>query len=128
MLADDFVEVPFFDGTLEFRLVGATGGNYFVRHPFRLLTRIDRHHRDLCFFTQVDCSKGPPNPIERAVAEAIHTLESAIRLEPWAWHPWQRLQWEHAADGSPRYYMRPLGPVAANPRTSLLLPILGLQV
>src|SRR6476660_1065374 len=110
MLADDFVEVPFFDGTLRVptgwaRLAAATSSDILLLYD----TQIDRHHRDCWFFNHVDCSARSAESVERAVAEAIHALESAIRREPWAWHPWQRLRWEYAANGTPRYYLRPFG-------------------
>jgi glycosyltransferase involved in cell wall biosynthesis/lauroyl/myristoyl acyltransferase len=110
MLADDFVEVPFFDGTLRVptgwaRLAAATSSDILLLYD----TQIDPHHRDAWFFNHVDCSTRTAESVERAVAEAIHALELAIRRQPWAWHPWQRLRWEYAADGSPRYYLRPFG-------------------
>ncbi|HEX3600794.1 MAG TPA: hypothetical protein VHU84_11670, partial [Lacipirellulaceae bacterium] len=110
MLADDFVEVPFFDGTLRVptgwaRLAATTSSDILLLYD----TKIDRHNRDTWFFNYVHCSSRSADSAERAVAEAIHALELAIRREPWAWHPWQRLQWEGGADGSPRYYLRQFG-------------------
>jgi glycosyltransferase involved in cell wall biosynthesis/lauroyl/myristoyl acyltransferase len=110
MLADEFVEVPFFDGTLRVpfgwaRLAAATKSDILLLYD----TRIDAHHRAGWFYNHVACRDSSATAIERAVAEAVAVLEMAIRREPWAWHPWQRLQWEQGADGSPRYQLRQFG-------------------
>lgn len=108
MLADDFMEVPFFDGTLRVpigwaRLAAATSSDVLLLYD----TQIDRHHREGWFFDHVSCSETSPEVVKRAVTEVIRTLESAIRREPWGWHPWQRLRWEQGADGLPRYFLQP---------------------
>jgi glycosyltransferase involved in cell wall biosynthesis/lauroyl/myristoyl acyltransferase len=110
MSADDFMEVPFFDGTLRVpigwaRLAAATSSDVLMLYD----TQIDRHHREGWFFNHVGCSETSAEVVRRAVTEVIRTLESAIRREPWGWHPWQRLRWEQGADGSPRYFLQPFG-------------------
>jgi lauroyl/myristoyl acyltransferase len=115
MSADDFIRVPFFDGTLQVP-VGWARLAAITHSEIRLVcdTAIDRHRRDLWFFDHVQCAGYDNAAVERAVAEAIHTLELMIRREPWAWHPWQRLRWERDADGSPRYYLRQFGTGSKN--------------
>jgi glycosyltransferase involved in cell wall biosynthesis/lauroyl/myristoyl acyltransferase len=120
MLADDFMEVPFFDGTLRVpigwaRLAAATSSDVLLLYD----TQVDRHHRDGWFFDHVRCSDTSAEVIKRAVSEVISTLESAIRREPWGWHPWQRLRWEQGADGSPRYFLQPFGDGVRNTTTPM---------
>jgi lauroyl/myristoyl acyltransferase len=109
-LAEDFVEVPFFDGTLGVpsgwaRLAAATNSEVLILYD----TQFDRHHRDGWFFKHIACAGDYTEEVHRTVAEAVRVLELAIRREPWSWHPWQRLRWECNADGSPRYFLRQFG-------------------
>jgi lauroyl/myristoyl acyltransferase len=110
MFAEDFVEVPFFDGTIRVpngwaRLAASTRSEIVFLYD----TQTDAHHREAWFYNQGAAQDTSAAAAYRAVADAIRVLEIAIRCEPWSWHPWQRLRWESAPDGSPRYYLRQFG-------------------
>jgi glycosyltransferase involved in cell wall biosynthesis/lauroyl/myristoyl acyltransferase len=110
MFADDYIEVPFFDGRLRVpigwaRLAAATRSDILLLYD----TQIDAHHRQGWFYSFAASADNSAAGIQSDVAEAIRVLETAIRKEPWAWHPWQRLRWVRGEDGSVRYHLRQFG-------------------
>jgi lauroyl/myristoyl acyltransferase len=104
MLSQDFVEVPFLDGTLRVasgwaRLAAITGSDVLVLCD----TEVDRHERHVWMCDHVQCREDADVAARMAVAEAIRTLDDMIRRQPWAWHPWGRLRRAIADNGKPRY-------------------------
>jgi glycosyltransferase involved in cell wall biosynthesis len=110
MVADDFVEVPFFDGTLRVptgwaKLAAATKSDIVL-----LCDRdFDGKTRDGWYFDHIRCGSSTDEAVYSAVAESIRVLEQMIREEPWGWHPWQRLRVEVGADGVRRYHLKQFG-------------------
>ncbi|HEX6963130.1 MAG TPA: glycosyltransferase [Lacipirellula sp.] len=109
-VADDFVEVPFFDGVFRAphgwaKLAAAT------RSEILLLAdkQGEGGARDGWFFNDVQCTQTSDEAAYAAAAESIRVLEQMIRDEPWGWHPWQRLRVEVGADGVRRYSLKQYG-------------------
>jgi glycosyltransferase involved in cell wall biosynthesis len=110
MVADDFVDVPFFDGTLRVpsgwaKLAAATGSDILLLCDKRL----DRRTRDGWLFNHVRCTETTTAAAYATIAESVRILEQMIREEPWGWHPWQRLRVEIASDGVRRYHLKQFG-------------------
>jgi glycosyltransferase involved in cell wall biosynthesis/lauroyl/myristoyl acyltransferase len=127
MFADDFVEVPFFDGTIRVpngwaRLAAATRSEILFLYD----TQTDAHHREAWFYSQESSADTSSEAVRLAIADAIQVLEIAIRREPWSWHPWQRLRWERGPDGAPRYFLRQFGAAAQDP-TNRDLPAANIE-
>jgi glycosyltransferase involved in cell wall biosynthesis/lauroyl/myristoyl acyltransferase len=109
-VADDFIDVPFFDGTLRVpngwaKLAAATKSDILLLADKQL----DEQTRDGWFFNHVRCTQTGDEAAYAAVAESIRILEQMIRDEPWGWHPWQRLRGEVDADGVRRYSLKQYG-------------------
>jgi lauroyl/myristoyl acyltransferase len=121
--AKDFVDVPFLGGKLRLpcgwaRLAAATGSNVLIFAD----TQIDRRRRKVWLFDHVCVRGDSTEEIYRAVSQAARVLEELVRREPWSWHPWQRLAFRTADDGSLRMSITGLGaakqmaaPVAPDP-------------
>lgn len=110
MSADDFVDVPFLDGTLRVpigwaRLAAATSSDVVLLFDIQ----VDQRNRESWMASHMQCVDKSMESAKNIVAEAVRTLEMAIRKEPWAWHPWQRLRWEIADNGKPRYFLHQFG-------------------
>jgi lauroyl/myristoyl acyltransferase len=109
--AKDFVDVPFLGGKLRLpcgwaRLAAATGSNVLIFAD----TEIDRGRRKAWLFDHVSVRGDSAEEIYRAVSQAARVLEGLVRREPWSWHPWQRLSYTTADDGSLRMSITGLGP------------------
>jgi hypothetical protein len=109
-LGKDFVDVPFLGGKMRLpcgwaRLAAATGARVLILAD----TQIDHRRRRAWIFDHVQLDDNSPTAIYNAVAESARVLERFVRREPWAWHPWQRLQFETAEDGSRVLVIRELG-------------------
>jgi hypothetical protein len=109
-LGKDFLDVPFLNGKLRLpcgwaRLAAATGARVLVLVD----TQIDHRRRRAWIFDHVQIDDNSTTAIYHAVAESARILERFVRREPWAWHPWQRLQFEIAEDGSRVLVIRELG-------------------
>ena len=109
MLAHEFIEVPFLDGTLQVpngwaRLAAMTRTRVVVLCD----SEIDRHRRRAWVFDTVGTVGQSEQAVRSALAESIRVLDSMIRQAPWAWHPWQRLR-RSDTGASPRYYLTPFG-------------------
>jgi glycosyltransferase involved in cell wall biosynthesis/lauroyl/myristoyl acyltransferase len=110
MVADDFVEVPFFDGTFRVptgwaKLAAATKSDIVL-----LCDRdFDGKTRDGRYYDHVRCDSTSDEAVYAAVAESVRVLEQMIREEPWGWHPWQRLRVEVGVDGQRRYHLKQFG-------------------
>ncbi len=110
MSADDFVDVPFLDGSLRVpigwaRLAAATLSDVVLLFD----VQVDQRNRESWMFSHMQCADRSMETAKNIVAEAIRVLELAIRKEPWAWHPWQRLRWEVGDNGKPRYFLHQFG-------------------
>ena len=108
--AGEFVDVPFFDGTLRApsgwaKLAAATKSDILLLYD----KEIDRQTRDGWFFNHIKCTATTHEAAYLAVAESVRLLEQMIREEPWGWHPWQRLRVEIGADGVRRYHLKQFG-------------------
>lgn len=108
--AGDFVDVPFFDGTLRVpagwaKLAAGTKSDILLICD----REIDRHTREGLFYDHVRCTEPTDEAAYAAVAEAVRILEQMIREQPWGWHPWQRLRVEVGADGVRRYSLKQYG-------------------
>jgi glycosyltransferase involved in cell wall biosynthesis/lauroyl/myristoyl acyltransferase len=108
--AGDFVDVPFFDGTLRVpagwaKLAAGTKSDVLLICD----KEIDQHTRDGLFFDHVRCTETTAEAAYAAVAKSIRVLERMIREEPWGWHPWQRLRVEIGDDGVRRYSLKQYG-------------------
>jgi glycosyltransferase involved in cell wall biosynthesis len=109
-VADDFIDVPFFDGTLRVpngwaKLAAATKSDILLIADKQL----DERSRDGWLFDHVRSTQTTDAAAYAAVAESIRILEQMIRDEPWGWHPWQRLRVEVGADGVRRYSLKQYG-------------------
>ena len=108
--AKDFLDVPFFNGKLRLpcgwaRLAAATRSHVL----FLADCQIDYQKRKVCLFDCTPAVDDSSDGIRRAVSQAARVLEELIRSEPWSWHPWQRLQFETAEDGTPLLVITELG-------------------
>ncbi|MBA3481075.1 MAG: glycosyltransferase [Pirellulales bacterium] len=108
--AGDFVDVPFFDGTLRVpagwaKLAAGTKSDILLICD----KEIDPHTRDGLFFDHVRCTDASSDAAYAAAADSIRVLERMIREEPWGWHPWQRLRVDVGADGVRRYSLKQYG-------------------
>jgi glycosyltransferase involved in cell wall biosynthesis/lauroyl/myristoyl acyltransferase len=126
--AKDFMDVPFFDGKLRLpcgwaRLAAATRSHVL----FLADSQIDCRRRKVRLFECAPAVDESPNGIRRAVSQAAQVLQELIREEPWSWHPWQRLQFETADDGTPLWVIAELGrenrPKQERIRDSRLAPV-----
>ena len=115
--ARDFVDVPFLGGKLRMpcgwaRVAAATGANVLIL----LDTKVDHRRRRIWIFDHVQVTDKSTEAIYRAVAESARILETFVRREPWAWHPWQRLRCDLADDGSRVLVIKELGTGAGDDR------------
>jgi glycosyltransferase involved in cell wall biosynthesis len=107
--ATEFIDVPFFDGTLSVpygwaKLAAATRSDVVAFCDKQVN---ERWHEG--FFTRIECTSATSKAVEEPVSQAIRILEKSIRDEPWGWHPWQRLRVEIDADGVRRYWLEQFG-------------------
>ena len=108
--AKDFLDVPFCDGKLRLpcgwaRLAAATRSHVL----FLADCQIDYQKRKVCLFDCTPAVDDSSDGIRRAISQAARVLEELIHSEPWSWHPWQRLQFEMADDGTPLLVITELG-------------------
>jgi glycosyltransferase involved in cell wall biosynthesis/lauroyl/myristoyl acyltransferase len=108
VFAKDFVDVPFLGRKLRMpcgwaRVAAATGANVLIL----LDTEIDHKRRCTWAFDNIQVADKSAEAIYRAVAESARILETFVRCEPWAWHPWQRVRSKVADDGSQLLVMAP---------------------
>lgn len=92
--AKDFIDAPFFDGTLR---VSTGWARLAAMTKSRVLVMLDtaapdrRGGRRLMAFDHVQPDGTSEDAVRATVEGAIKVLEEAIAREPWGWHPWQRL-------------------------------------
>ena len=108
--AGEFVDVPFFDGTLRVpsgwaKLAAGTKSDILLICDKEL----DSNSREGLFYNHVSCTENTDESAYRAIAAAIRVLEFRIKEEPWGWHPWQRLRVDVDADGARRYSLKQYG-------------------
>jgi len=108
--AGDFVDVPFFDGTLRVpsgwaKLAAGTRSDVLLICDKEL----SANAREGLFYNHVSCTENTDEAAYRAIAEAIRVLELRIKEEPWGWHPWQRLRVDVDGDGVRRYSLKQYG-------------------
>lgn len=108
--AGEFVDVPFFDGTLRVpsgwaKLAAGTKSDVLLICDKEL----DASSREGLFYNHVSCAENSDEAAYQAIAEAIRVLEYRIKEEPWGWHPWQRLRVNVDADGVRRYSLKQYG-------------------
>jgi glycosyltransferase involved in cell wall biosynthesis len=108
--AGDFVDVPFFDGTLRVpsgwaKLAAGTKSDVLLVCDKEL----DSNSREGLFYNHVSCNENTDEAAYQAIAAAIRVLELRIKEEPWGWHPWQRLRVDVGADGVRRYSLKQYG-------------------
>jgi glycosyltransferase involved in cell wall biosynthesis len=108
--AGDFVDVPFFDGTLR---VPSGWAKLAAGAKADILLVCDKelkaNSREGLFYNHVKCGDASDAAVFQAVAESIRVLERRIKDEPWGWHPWQRLQHEVDEQGVRRYSLKQYG-------------------
>lgn len=108
--AGEFVDVPFFDGTLRVpsgwaKLAAGTKSDILLICDKEL----DSNSREGLFYNHVSCTENTDEAAYQAIASAIRVLEFRIKEEPWGWHPWQRLRVDVGADGVRRYSLKQYG-------------------
>ncbi|QDT74100.1 glycosyltransferase [Lacipirellula limnantheis] len=108
--AGEFVDVPFFDGTLRVpsgwaKLAAGTKSDVLLICDKEL----SANSREGLFYNHVACRENTDEAAYRAIAQAIRVLEDRIKEEPWGWHPWQRLRVDVGADGVRRYSLKQYG-------------------
>ena len=108
--AGDFVDVPFFDGTLRVpsgwaKLAAGTKSDVLLICDKEL----SANAREGLFYNHVSCAENTDEAAYQAIAAAIRVLELRIKEEPWGWHPWQRLRVDVDGDGVRRYSLKQYG-------------------
>ena len=100
MMGEDFVEVPFFDGTIRLpagsaQLAGSTGAPVvplFVESVGLFKHRINLH-------PALHVSDTSSESILAATSDFAKVLEQYVRHSPWDWWTWRRLQLQEDAEG-----------------------------
>ncbi len=100
MMGEDFVEVPFFEGTMRLpagsaQLAGITGAPIvplFVESVGMFNHRIVLH-------PSCHVADNSPAAVQEATSEFAAILEQYVRRSPWDWWTWRRLQLQEGADG-----------------------------
>jgi len=100
MMSDQFVEVPFFEGTMRLptgsaQLAGRTGAPVvplFVESVGMFSHRLTLH-------PACHVADSSPEAVQAATSQFAAILEQYVRRAPWDWWTWRRLQLEEGADG-----------------------------
>ena len=92
--SSDFIDAPFFDGTLR---VSTGWARLAAMARARLIFVTDKPtddptSRELLINDALQCHDSSEASIQRVVTGAASLLEEAIKNDPWGWHPWQRLR------------------------------------
>ena len=109
MTGDTFVEVPFFDGTIEL----PTGPAQLAAHsgapvvPMFVLSEGLFGHR-LVLLKPVRVKDRSEHAAHEATARFASILEEYVRRYPWAWWTWRRVRLETNADGTRRFQVQSL--------------------
>lgn len=108
--AGEFVDVPFFDGTLRVpsgwaKLAAGTKSDILLICDKEL----SANSREGLFYNHVSCTENSDEAAYQAIAAAIRVLELRIKEEPWGWHPWQRLRVDVDREGVRRYSLKQYG-------------------
>jgi KDO2-lipid IV(A) lauroyltransferase len=109
MMGNEFVTVPFLGGTMEFptgpaRVAASTGADIV---PFFVLPDGLWGHR-IFVEPSIPVPDASLSTIETCVRAYGGVLDKYVRLYPWAWWTWRRLQWTRRGDGSIHYVAKPL--------------------
>ena len=109
MMGDSFVEVPFFDGSIEL----PTGPAQLAAHSgapivpmFVLMDGLYRHR--LVLLEPMRVVDRSDETAQEATAKFASILEKYVRRYPWAWWTWRRMRLEQNSDGTRSFRVQSL--------------------
>ena len=124
MMGDSFVEVPFFDGTIEL----PTGPAQLAAHSgapvvpmFVLLDGLYRHR--LVLLEPIRVADRTEHSAREATAQFASILEKYVRRYPWAWWTWRRMRLEQKADGTRSFRVQSLAAERRRPERQAVVTV-----
>lgn len=109
MMGTEFVDAPFLDGTMPYptgaaRAAMMTGTDIV---PIFVLPKGLFGH-EIFVEASIPAPTSAPESIATCVRAYVAVLDKYVRMYPWAWWTWRRLEWKQRSDGSTEYVARAL--------------------
>jgi lauroyl/myristoyl acyltransferase len=109
MMGTEFVDAPFLDGTMPYptgaaRAASQTGTDIV---PIFVLPKGLFGH-EIFVEASIPAPTSSPDSVATCVKAYVAVLDKYVRLYPWAWWTWRRLEWTRQSDGSTQYVARAL--------------------